>query len=99
MFEFLIGTAGGLLIGSTGAGLGLLVTPLLILLGYSPSVAVGTGLAVSVVSKLAGTLMHVGRGYWPESQVAAILNAEDRTQAGPTAPAKGLFLMRVTYER
>ena len=32
-------------------------------------------------------------------QVAAILHAEDRTQAGPTAPAQGLFLMRVTYER
>ena len=65
MFEFLIGTAGGLLIGSTGAGLGLLVTPLLILLGYSPSVAVGTGLAVSVASKLAGTLMHDRLGHWP----------------------------------
>ncbi|PYU98491.1 MAG: hypothetical protein DMG26_18545, partial [Acidobacteria bacterium] len=65
MFEFLIGVAGGLLIGSTGAGLGLLVTPLLILIGYSPSVAVGTGLAVSVVSKLAGTLMHDRLGHWP----------------------------------
>ena len=31
MLEFLIGTAGGILIGSTGAGLGLVVTPLLIL--------------------------------------------------------------------
>jgi tRNA U38,U39,U40 pseudouridine synthase TruA len=30
--------------------------------------------------------------------VAAILNAEDRAVAGPTAPAQGLFLMRVTYD-
>jgi tRNA pseudouridine38-40 synthase len=50
-----------------------------------------------MVRAIAGTLMNVGRGYWPESQVEAILKAEDRTQAGPTAPAQGLFLMRVTY--
>ena len=55
------------------------------------------GFLYNMVRAIAGTLMNVGRGYWPESQVAAILNAEDRTQAGPTAPAQGLFLMRVTY--
>jgi uncharacterized membrane protein YfcA len=65
MIEFLIGIAGGVLIGSTGAGLGLLVTPLLIVVGYSPSMAVGTGLAVSVVAKLAGTLVHDRLGHWP----------------------------------
>jgi tRNA pseudouridine38-40 synthase len=57
------------------------------------------GFLYNMVRAIAGTLMNVGRGYWPESQVAAILHAEDRTQAGPTAPAQGLFLMRVTYER
>jgi tRNA pseudouridine38-40 synthase len=51
-----------------------------------------------MVRAVAGTLINVGRGYWPEEQVAKILNAEDRAQAGPTAPAQGLFLMRVTYE-
>ncbi len=56
------------------------------------------GFLYNMVRAIAGTLMNVGRGYWPESQVAAILNAEDRTQAGPTAPAQGLFLMRVNYE-
>jgi tRNA pseudouridine38-40 synthase len=50
------------------------------------------------VRAIAGTLMNVGRGFWPESKVAEILNAEDRVQAGPTAPAQGLFLVRVTYE-
>ncbi len=73
MFEFLIGAAGGLLIGSTGAGLGLLVTQLLILVGYSPSIAVGTGLAVSVVSKLAGTLMHDRLGHWPGREFWIVL--------------------------
>jgi len=57
------------------------------------------GFLYNMVRAIAGTLMNVGRGYWPESQVEAILRAEDRAQAGPTAPAAGLFLMRVTYER
>lgn len=55
------------------------------------------GFLYNMVRAIAGTLMNVGRGYWPESEVAKILKAEDRTQAGPTAPAQGLFLMRVTY--
>ena len=65
MPEFWIGTAGGVLIGSTGAGLGLIVTPLLILGGYTPAVAVGTGLGVSVVTKLFGAMVHDRLGHWP----------------------------------
>ena len=56
------------------------------------------GFLYNMVRAIAGTLMNVGRGFWPESEVAAILNAGDRTRAGPTAPAAGLFLMRVNYE-
>ena len=55
------------------------------------------GFLYNMVRAIAGTLINVGRGYWPASQVAAIVQAEDRTQAGPTAPAQGLFLMRVKY--
>jgi tRNA pseudouridine38-40 synthase len=55
------------------------------------------GFLYNMVRSIAGTLINVGRGYWPVAQVSDILNAEDRTQAGPTAPAQGLFLMRVTY--
>ncbi len=55
------------------------------------------GFLYNMVRAIAGTLMNVGRGYWPEARVVEILNAEDRTRAGPTAPAAGLFLMRVTY--
>ena len=57
------------------------------------------GFLYNMVRAIAGTLMNVGRGYWPESEVGEILRAEDRRRAGPTAPAQGLFLMRVTYER
>jgi tRNA pseudouridine38-40 synthase len=56
------------------------------------------GFLYNMVRAIAGTLLNVGRGYWSESRVAEILEARDRTQAGPTAPAQGLFLMRVTYE-
>ncbi len=55
------------------------------------------GFLYNMVRAIAGTLINVGRGYWPESEVEKILHAEDRTQAGPTAPAQGLFLMRVSY--
>lgn len=65
MLEFWIGAAGGLLIGSTGVGLGLIVTPLLIVAGYAPAVAVGTGLGVLVVSKLFGAIVHDPLGHWP----------------------------------
>src|SRR5262245_16593350 len=55
------------------------------------------GFLYNMVRAIAGTLINVGRGYWPESRVAEVLNAEDRREAGPTAPPEGLFLMRVTY--
>lgn len=56
------------------------------------------GFLYNMVRAIAGTLVNVGRGYWPVTQVAAVLRAEDRAMAGPTAPAQGLFLMRVSYE-
>jgi tRNA pseudouridine38-40 synthase len=55
------------------------------------------GFLYNMVRAIAGTLMNVGRGYWPVAQVEQILHAADRAQAGPTAPAQGLFLIRVTY--
>jgi tRNA pseudouridine38-40 synthase len=57
------------------------------------------GFLYNMVRAIAGTLINVGRGYWPASRVAEILAAEDRRLAGPTAPPQGLFLMRVVYER
>ncbi len=56
------------------------------------------GFLYNMVRAVAGTLINVGRGYWPEAKVAEILQSEDRREAGPTAPAQGLFLMRVTYD-
>jgi hypothetical protein len=87
MVEACIGLVGGLFIGSTGAGLGLIVTPLLILAGYSPPVAVGTGLAVSVVAKLVGALVHRELGHWPGRDVWILL------AGGVCGVAVALFLL------
>ncbi len=68
MREIAFGLLGGTLIGATGIGSGSLLTPLLILAGYRPTVAVSTGLATLIVSKLAGSLAHRSRGNWPGRQ-------------------------------
>lgn len=56
------------------------------------------GFLYNMVRAIAGTLMYVGRRFWPVERVAQLIQGADRTQAGPTAPARGLFLMRVTYQ-
>lgn len=56
------------------------------------------GFLYNMVRAIAGSLVDVGRGYRPEAWLADVLNAGDRAQAGPTAPAQGLFLLRVTYD-
>ena len=55
------------------------------------------GFLYNMVRTIAGTLMMVGLGRWPESKVAEVIAAEDRAVAGPTAPPQGLFLVRVRY--
>jgi tRNA pseudouridine38-40 synthase len=55
------------------------------------------GFLYNMVRAIAGSLVQVGRGFWPETQIADVLTAMDRRLAGPTAPPEGLFLMRVTY--
>jgi tRNA pseudouridine38-40 synthase len=55
------------------------------------------GFLYNMVRSITGTLLLVGSGRWPESKVAEALRAEDRREAGPTAPPQGLFLVRVRY--
>jgi tRNA pseudouridine38-40 synthase len=55
------------------------------------------GFLYNMVRSIAGTLVQVGIGRWPESKVREALEAEDRREAGPTAPPQGLFLVRVRY--
>jgi tRNA pseudouridine38-40 synthase len=49
------------------------------------------------VRNIVGTLKLVGEGKWSEDDVARALAARDRTAAGPTAPAEGLYLTEVWY--
>jgi tRNA pseudouridine38-40 synthase len=50
-----------------------------------------------MVRNLVGSAVEVGRGARPPGWLADVLQARDRTRAGPTAPAHGLTLLRVLY--
>jgi tRNA pseudouridine38-40 synthase len=56
------------------------------------------GFMRQMVRSIAGTLIDVGRGKIGESEFRRIVLARDRTQAGRTAPAHGLYLMSVLYD-
>ncbi|MDA8078871.1 MAG: tRNA pseudouridine(38-40) synthase TruA [Nitrospiraceae bacterium] len=50
-----------------------------------------------MVRNIVGTLVEVGRSKIPVAACGEILESRDRTKAGPTAPAHGLFLERIIY--
>ena len=56
------------------------------------------GYLYNMVRILAGTLCEVGAGRMKPEEIPAILASRDRSKAGPTLPAKGLFLHHVDYE-
>ncbi|MBT4880856.1 MAG: tRNA pseudouridine(38-40) synthase TruA [Alphaproteobacteria bacterium] len=49
------------------------------------------------VRNLVGTLRLVGEGKWSVADVKEALAQKDRAKGGPTAPAQGLYLLRVEY--
>lgn len=55
------------------------------------------GFLYNMVRAIAGTLSLVGTGRRAEGWVGEVLRAERRAVAGPTAPARGLFLVVVRY--
>ncbi len=57
----------------------------------------GNGFLHHMVRNLVGTMLDIARGYMHLDDLPAILAAHDRTLAGPTAPARGLFLRSVEY--
>lgn len=50
-----------------------------------------------MVRNIVGTLIEVGKGLRTAQSFGELLEARDRTKAGPTAPPHGLFLVAVKY--
>ena len=50
-----------------------------------------------MVRNIIGTVVEVGRGSRSPQSCVDLLQARDRTQAGPTAPPHGLYLCEVKY--
>ncbi len=57
----------------------------------------GNGFLKQMVRTIAGTLVEVGLGKRPESDIVKILESRDRQEAGHTAPSCGLTLVRIYY--
>ena len=57
----------------------------------------GDGFLYHMVRNIVGTVVEVGQGRRAVAAVQQILQARDRTLAGPTAPAAGLYLRTVWY--
>ena len=57
----------------------------------------GNGFLHHMVRNLVGTMLDVGRGLLRAEDLAGILEARSRAEAGATAPARGLFLDSVEY--
>ncbi|MFQ6036825.1 MAG: tRNA pseudouridine synthase A, partial [Sedimentisphaerales bacterium] len=57
----------------------------------------GDSFLYNMVRNIVGTLVEVGIGRWKPEKIKEILEAKDRTAAGPIAPAGGLCLIRIEY--
>ena len=55
------------------------------------------GFLYNMVRIMAGTLLRVQEGKLSPEDIPGIIEARDRSKAGPTAPACGLYLNRVFY--
>ncbi|MDR3134620.1 MAG: tRNA pseudouridine(38-40) synthase TruA [Deltaproteobacteria bacterium] len=57
----------------------------------------GSGFMRHMVRTIAGTLWQIGRSKLTPAGLESLFEARDRSKAGPTAPAHGLYLDRVHY--
>ena len=59
----------------------------------------GDGFLYNMVRIIAGTLLEIGQGRRSPEEMEAILLGERREDAGKTAPACGLYLEQVFYDK
>ena len=57
----------------------------------------GTGFLYNMVRIISGTLLDVGLGKIKPEDIPSIIESKDRTKAGKTLPAHGLYLLQVNY--
>lgn len=57
----------------------------------------GSGFLHHMVRNLVGTFLLVGKGTLQSTDISKILQAKNRSAAGATAPAQGLYLVNVEY--
>lgn len=57
----------------------------------------GNGFLYNMVRIIAGTLIKVGGGELSPERLPEILSAQERSAAGPTAPARGLTMIGIEY--
>lgn len=58
----------------------------------------GSGFLYNMVRIISGTLLEVGMGKIKPEEISDIITSGERTKAGKTLPAHGLYLMKVEYE-
>ena len=59
----------------------------------------GNGFLYNMIRILTGTLIEAGQGRQKPEKIKEILEKKDRSLAGFTAPARGLTLEKVFYDR
>ena len=60
---------------------------------------VGNGFLYNMVRIISGTLIQIGLHKYSPETIGEIIEAKDRTKAGPSAPPQGLRLMKIEYEK
>lgn len=59
----------------------------------------GNGFLYNMVRIIVGSLVKVGCGFWEPEMIKTVLEARDRSKAGPKAPAHGLTLVSIKEEK
>ncbi|MGT2907740.1 tRNA pseudouridine(38-40) synthase TruA [Streptococcus dentiloxodontae] len=58
----------------------------------------GNGFLYKQVRNMVGTLLKIGNGRMPVSQIKTVLESKNRSLAGPTAAGRGLYLKEISYD-